>query len=148
MVHTLGEQESLEHLISKQLLNRLGRQPSQDSLISISIDDSLSDDLGLMSRELFELIAELNENLQIDPFVKDHAITDIRTVSDLCRIYQNALDPVSANTPSSSNTNDELLNSRNRAQARLQSRAQARLQSRAQARHHHRKKSPLDEIQA
>ena len=60
-------------------------------------------------------------------------MTDIRKVGDLCRIYQNALTPntlISGSDNAPPSINDELLDSRARAQARRQSRAWARRKNR------------------
>ena len=53
MTYVLDEQENLEDLVATQLLHHLMRQPSHDPITSVSINDSLNDDLGLTSRELF-----------------------------------------------------------------------------------------------
>lgn len=51
-------------------------------------DAKLHADLGLASLDLAALVAVLEEKLQVDPFEALVAITDMRTVGDLCRAYQ------------------------------------------------------------
>jgi acyl carrier protein len=55
-------------------------------------DAKLHADLGLASLDLAALVAVLEEKLQVDPFEALVAITDMRTVGDLCRAYQAQLD--------------------------------------------------------
>ncbi len=48
----------------------------------------LVDDLGFTSLNVAELIANLEEQLEMDPFQdEDVMITDIRTIGDLCNVY-------------------------------------------------------------
>ncbi len=59
------------------------------------IDDTarLNADLGLSSLDLAELTAVLEVRLEVDPFAELVAITDVRTVGDLCAAYAKALNP-------------------------------------------------------
>ena len=55
-------------------------------------DLEIVDDLGFTSLYVAALIANLEEELDIDPFEdEDVMITDIRTVGDLCEVYEEAL---------------------------------------------------------
>jgi len=51
----------------------------------------LTSDLGLKSLDVARLIAVLELEIGVDPFVKLVAITDVRTVGDLCAAYRKAL---------------------------------------------------------
>jgi len=61
--------------------------------ITLSAADKLNEKLGLSSLDLAFLVAELEADLEIDPFAKLVAITSVRTVGDLVRAYQQALFP-------------------------------------------------------
>lgn len=54
----------------------------------ISLEDGLDADLGLSSSDLVRLVSNLTAKLGTDPFKRSASITDIRTVGDLCRLYQ------------------------------------------------------------
>ncbi len=43
---------------------------------------------GLASLDLAALVAKLERRWKIDPFLEAKAITEVRTVGDLCRAYQ------------------------------------------------------------
>lgn len=50
------------------------------------------DDLGFTSLYVAALIANLEEELGVDPFEdEDVMITDIRTIKDLCQVYTDCL---------------------------------------------------------
>ena len=49
-------------------------------------DDLVS--TGLTSLDLAALVARLTRKWKVDPFLEARAITEIRTVGDLCRAYQ------------------------------------------------------------
>jgi acyl carrier protein len=49
-------------------------------------DDRL-DDLGITSLDLVDLVAALNVKLTANPFRQSVALTDVRTVADLCQAY-------------------------------------------------------------
>lgn len=54
-----------------------------------------ADDLiatGLSSLDLAALVARLERRWKIDPFLEAKAITEVRTVGDLCRAYQEFVD--------------------------------------------------------
>ena len=51
-------------------------------------DDDLLVATGLGSLDLAALIARLERVWQVDPFLESVAITEIRTVGDLCRAYR------------------------------------------------------------
>ncbi len=51
-------------------------------------DDDLLVDTGLASLDLAAVVARLERVWGVDPFLEVLAITEIRTVGDLCRAYQ------------------------------------------------------------
>ena len=55
-------------------------------------DDDLLVDTGLASLDLAALVARLERTWRVDPFLEAVAITEIRTVGDLCRAYQDFID--------------------------------------------------------
>ncbi len=56
-------------------------------------DDDLLVDTGLASLDLAALVARLERVWRVDPFLEAVAITEIRTVGDLCRAYRDFIDP-------------------------------------------------------
>jgi acyl carrier protein len=55
-------------------------------------DDDLLVDTGLASLDLAALVARLERVWRVDPFLEAVAITEIRTVGDLCRAYRDFID--------------------------------------------------------
>ncbi len=55
-------------------------------------DDDLLVDTGLASLDLAALVARLERVWRVDPFLEAVAITEIRTVGDLCRAYREFID--------------------------------------------------------
>jgi acyl carrier protein len=55
-------------------------------------DDDLLVDTGLASLDLAALVARLERVWRLDPFLEAVAITEIRTVGDLCRAYRDFID--------------------------------------------------------
>jgi acyl carrier protein len=43
---------------------------------------------GLSSLDLAAVVAKLERRWKIDPFLEDKVITEVRTVGDFCRAYQ------------------------------------------------------------
>jgi acyl carrier protein len=80
----------------------------------IARSERLTEGLGMTSFELAELVARLNEKLSADPFRTSLALTDVRTVEDLCRAYRGR--PAGLSVPPGKQ--DELEASLKRAQAR------------------------------
>lgn len=74
------------HRAITELVDRTGRTAKPFG------DDDLLVDTGLGSLDLAALIARLERIWKIDPFLEAMAITEIRTVGDLCRAYQDFLD--------------------------------------------------------
>ncbi len=63
------------------------------SLPAIKDTQEIVDDLGFTSLSVASLIANLEEELGVDPFQsEDVMITDIRTIGDLKRVYLNCLE--------------------------------------------------------
>ena len=79
---TDAEIEATVHRTIVELLERSDRPvPSfdeQDDLVST----------GLTSLDLAALVARLERRWKIDPFLEAKSITEVRTVGDLCRAYQ------------------------------------------------------------
>jgi len=76
------------HRTIVEVLERSGRTVSafdaEDDLVST----------GLTSLDLAALVALLARTWKIDPFLEMKSITDVRTVGDLCRAYQDCLGSV------------------------------------------------------
>ena len=69
-----------------QILAERGRDTRE-----VSDDQSLVETLGLKSLDLAQIVALLEDEFDDDPFAETIAITDIRTVGDLCDAYENFL---------------------------------------------------------
>lgn len=66
-------------------------------LPTLTANLEIVDDLGFTSLAVATLIASLEEVFGVDPFQEeDVMITDVRTISDLTRIYINCLEKSSA----------------------------------------------------
>jgi hypothetical protein len=70
--------------------------------------------LGLTSLQLAEIAARLVARLGVDPFARSLALTEVRTVGDLCRAFATAV----AGTPRAIGSSAELGAARRRAEAR------------------------------
>ena len=89
---TLAQIESIVHSRIRTLLaERAG------DVGHISGADKLSATLGLSSLDLAFLVAELEAEFGVDPFVKLVSITSVRSVEDLVRAYQQ-VDPANIRT--------------------------------------------------
>jgi len=73
-------QEAVHRTIT-QLLERAGRPA-----VRIGTDTPLVA-TGLTSLDLAALVAILQRQWNVDPFLEAAAITEMRTVGDLCRVY-------------------------------------------------------------
>ncbi len=82
---TEAEIEETIHRTIVELLEQAGKAvppfDAEDDLIST----------GLSSLDLAALVAKLARRWKIDPFLEMKAITEVRTVGDLCRAYQECL---------------------------------------------------------
>jgi acyl carrier protein len=85
------------------------------SVLNIAEECHLQADLGFTSVELVNLISALDANLRVDLFAQNISIADLGTVGDLSQAYQKSLFGLHI---SSANTDEMLLASRRRAQAR------------------------------
>jgi len=83
--------------------------------LNIAEECHLQADLGFTSVELVKLISALDANLRVDLFAQNVSIADLGTVGDLSQAYQKSLFGLYI---SSTNTDEMLLASRRRAQAR------------------------------
>ena len=82
---TSAQIEAAVYKAIDDVLERTGRQ-------AVVIDnDSPLVAIGLTSLDLAALIAVLQSRLKVDPFFATKAITDIRTVGDLCRAYRDMI---------------------------------------------------------
>ena len=61
------------------------------TLTDISEDYALGDDLGLTSMDLAILVANLELELGVEPFLEDFVITDIRTLRALCQAFDETI---------------------------------------------------------
>jgi acyl carrier protein len=82
---TPGDIEHAVHRAITDILERHGKQ--------VEPFDNAADLVatGLTSLDLAALVAVLERQWKVDPFLESASITDIRTVGDLCRAYQNVL---------------------------------------------------------
>jgi acyl carrier protein len=82
---TDAEIEATIYRTIAEVLERSGRPvPSFDE----------EDDLvatGLTSLDLAALVARLERHFKIDPFLEARSITEVRTVGDFCRAYQECI---------------------------------------------------------
>jgi acyl carrier protein len=82
---THAEVEATVHRTIAEVLERSGKAARQldgsDDLVAI----------GLSSLDLAALVAKLQRRWKIDPFLEVKAITEVRTVGDLCRAYSECL---------------------------------------------------------
>ena len=76
------------HRVITEIVERSGRPAP------VFGDDDLLADTGLASLDLAALIARLERVWRVDPFLEAVAITEIRTVGDLCRTYRDFIDAV------------------------------------------------------
>lgn len=63
----------------------------EENSIEINDEASLINDLGFTSLDLAQLIAELENYFEVDPFSEGALISDIQKVEDLYKIYQQSL---------------------------------------------------------
>jgi hypothetical protein len=80
-----AEIETTIHQTIADVLQRAGKP-----LRPFDADDDLVT-TGLTSLDLAALVARLAQRWQADPFLEAKAITEVRTVRDLCRAYQEHL---------------------------------------------------------
>lgn len=82
---TNGEIEETIRRTIVELLERAAKPvPTFDE------DDDLMS-TGLTSLDLAALVAKLERRWKIDPFLEAKTITEVRTVGDLCRAYQECI---------------------------------------------------------
>jgi len=81
--------DQLERTIHELVL-RIVREKSPETA-SVENCQGLAAGLGLDSLDIARIIAVLELQLGVDPFANAFAITDMRTVGDLCRAYRTAL---------------------------------------------------------
>lgn len=82
-----AEIEATIHGTIVELLERAGRP-----VLPFDAEDDLVG-TGLTSLDLAALVARLERRWKIDPFLEARAITEVRTIGDLCRAYQECLNP-------------------------------------------------------
>ena len=94
---------SIQALVHSEVA-RIARNPTAGPGAALDAQ-SLVDDLGLRSLELAQLVAVLELELDVEPFVERFAITDVRTVGDLVRAFSSmaAPDPLIARIPRRAN---------------------------------------------
>jgi len=116
MLNPRRTRQDIERMIHEEIRHILAEH--EITLDDIVKDDTLHADLGLGSLDLAQLVAILEMKLQVDPFEHMVAITDVRTVGDLCQAYARMLYEQSHDAAA----NEALLASQKRAQARRDSR--------------------------
>lgn len=74
-----------------QVIKEVARQ-NKLQLPPLREDMEIVDELGFTSLAVASVIANLEEILIVDPFQDEGVmITDIRTIGDLCTVYENCL---------------------------------------------------------
>jgi acyl carrier protein len=74
------------------VIKEIAQLQNIDLPASLKDKHSIVDDLGFSSLYVAALVANLEEELGIDPFVdEDVMITDVRTIKDLIEIYSHCL---------------------------------------------------------
>lgn len=104
--------QDIERMIHAEILCIL--EEREVSMPHIANDDKLHADLGIESLDLAQLVSVLEMKLQVDPFEEVVAITDVRSVGDLCQAYEQMLTGHTAPTAAT----DALRAAQERAQAR------------------------------
>jgi hypothetical protein len=102
----------VEKMVHQEILRILAQHHQHTPPLSNA--HRLDNDLGLTSAELLQLFSLLSVRLQVNPVELSASTMHVRTVGDLCRMYQ-ALLTRATNT---SNASAILLASQQRAQAR------------------------------
>ncbi len=87
-LRSASEIETIVHARIRAILEDRG-----DDNISISGADKLSGALGLTSLDLALLVAELEAELDVDPFAQLISVTAVRSVDDLVAAYRLAFVP-------------------------------------------------------
>ncbi len=77
---------SVETTVRQIILEVL--QQSQPDAPPVLDHQQLNADLGLRSLDLAQIVAELELELDTDPFLELVSVTDMRTVGDLCQAYR------------------------------------------------------------
>ena len=79
---TQAEIGTIIHRTIGEVLERAGKPVPR-----FGVDDDLVA-TGLTSLDLAAVVAKLERQWKVDPFLEATAITEVRTVGDLCRAYQ------------------------------------------------------------
>lgn len=82
----MDDLEQSIHDVVQQVVEQRGGE-----IVAITNQQRLAGDLGLRSLDLAQLVALLEIRTGADPFATHVAITDVRTVGDLCDAYRVAL---------------------------------------------------------
>jgi acyl carrier protein len=90
----MADIDEVVHAVLLRIIQQ-GTSPAR----KIQEGDRLTIELGLKSLDLARVISILELELGVDPFARLIAITDLRTVRDLCDAYRRALSPESATSP-------------------------------------------------
>jgi acyl carrier protein len=89
--------DKVERTVHEVVL-RIAREKALE-IAGVDNSQGLTAALGMDSLDIARLIATLELKLGVDPFAKLAAITDMRTVGDLCTAYRAALAPAAAPAP-------------------------------------------------
>ena len=104
---TKSEIEATVHRTIEEVLQRRDREAP-----AFGNNDDLTS-TGLTSLDLATVVALLERELKVDPFLTYRAITEVRTVGDFCRAYEACIRD--GETP---RTNDSLRQAQERAARR------------------------------
>jgi acyl carrier protein len=83
---TPAQIEETVHRTIAEVLERGGRPAQRFD------NDALLVATGLTSLDLAALVALLQREWKVDPFLEAAAITEMRTLGDLCRVYRDFLE--------------------------------------------------------
>jgi acyl carrier protein len=78
----------IDETVRQTIVNLLKRNGKS---LDVLDNDSPLVAIGLTSLDLAALVAMLERQLKVDPFLEAVAITEMRTVGDLCRAYSESL---------------------------------------------------------
>jgi acyl carrier protein len=83
--------EDVNRVVYEQIVHQLARIPGNRTADLEIGDQQTLEGLGFGSLDLLELVDGLETALLVNPFEQGLAVTDIRTVRDLCGAYHRAL---------------------------------------------------------
>jgi hypothetical protein len=110
--------EQVDRIVCDQIVHQLARIPgARNAGGDVIRGEHTLEALGFGSLDLLELVDSLETVLLVDPFEQGLALTDVRTVGDLCGVYYRA---VSAGATATDENDPVLLASGRRGAKRRQ----------------------------